>query len=175
MEEQWKHPKRALLKVRLTIFIGHCLAEWSFSMQLCSRICWVEDNRIDSIDRRKSTENERDDVTLWKFNENTQYFLLHCYTASISMLFNNCWSFERRMAKISSIRSVLRCTTASTMTEQSLYLSTAKAPSRCQLQEVYLWSPTSGDNIQVWIRRPDDVTVELWAAGGHCPPGGRFW
>jgi len=27
---------RALLKVRLTIFIGHCLAEWSFSMQLCS-------------------------------------------------------------------------------------------------------------------------------------------
>ena len=44
-----KTSKRALLKVRLTIFIGHCLAEWSFSMQLCSRICWFEDNRIDPI------------------------------------------------------------------------------------------------------------------------------
>jgi hypothetical protein len=65
---------RALLKVRLTIFIGHCLAEWSFSMQLCSRICWFEDNRIDPIDRRKSTKHERGDVTLWKFNEDTQYF-----------------------------------------------------------------------------------------------------
>ena len=65
---------RALLKVRLTIFIGHCLAEWSFSMQLCSRICWFEDNRIDPIDRRKSTKHERGDVALWKFNEDTQYF-----------------------------------------------------------------------------------------------------
>jgi hypothetical protein len=65
---------RALVKVRLTIFIGHCLAEWSFSMQLCSRICWFEDNRIDPIDRRKSTKHERGDVTLWKFNANTQYF-----------------------------------------------------------------------------------------------------
>ncbi len=63
------------------------------------RICWFEDNRIDSSDRRKSTEHEWGDVTLWKFNENTQYFSLHCYTASISMLFNNCWSFERRMAR----------------------------------------------------------------------------
>ncbi len=26
-------------------------------------------------------------------------FFLHCYTASISMLFINCWSFERRMAQ----------------------------------------------------------------------------
>ncbi len=43
-------------------------------MQLCSRIGWFEDNRIDSIDRRKSTEHERGDATLWKFNENTQYF-----------------------------------------------------------------------------------------------------
>ncbi len=133
MEEQWKHPIKALLKVSLTIFIGHYLAEWSFSMQLCSRICWFEDNRIDSIDRRRSTEHERGDVTLWKFNENTQ-FILHCYTASILMLFNNCWTFERRMDKISSIQAVLRCTTASTMTEQSLYLPTAKASSRCQVQ-----------------------------------------
>ena len=35
-----------------------------------------------------------------------------------------------------------------------------KASSRCQVQEVYLWSTTSGVNIQVWIhRRPDDVAV----------------
>jgi hypothetical protein len=62
---------RALLKVSLTILIGHCRAEWSFSMQWCSRICWFEDNRIDPIDRRKWTKHERGDVTLWKFNVNT--------------------------------------------------------------------------------------------------------
>jgi hypothetical protein len=50
-------------KVRLTIFIGHCLAEWSFSMQLCSRICWFKDYSIDLINQRKSTEHERGDVT----------------------------------------------------------------------------------------------------------------
>ena len=43
-------------------------------MQLCSRICWFEDNRIDPIDRRKSTKHDRGDVALWKFNEDTQYF-----------------------------------------------------------------------------------------------------
>jgi len=79
---------------------------------------------------------------------------LHCYTASISMLFNNCWSFERRMAKISLIRSVLRCTTASTMTEQSsgLYLSTTRHPqskmssTRGLPLEPYLWCQHSSVN-----------------------------
>ncbi len=55
------------------------------------------------------------------------------------MLFNNCWSFERRMANISLIRSVLRCTTASTMTDQSLYLSTTRHP-----QDVKYKRSTSG-------------------------------
>ncbi len=41
---------------------------------MSSRICWFEDSQIDSIDRRKSTEPEQGDVTLWKFNENTQLF-----------------------------------------------------------------------------------------------------
>ena len=41
-----------------------------------------------------------------------------------------------------------------------LVLVDYKASSRCQVQEVYLWSTTSGVNIQVWIRRrPDDVAV----------------
>ncbi len=39
-------------------------------------------------------------------------FFLHCYTASILMHLNNCWSFECRMAKISLIQSVMRRTTA---------------------------------------------------------------
>ncbi len=34
-------------------------------------------------------------------------FFLHRHTASILMRFNNCWSFEHRMAKISLIQSVL--------------------------------------------------------------------
>ena len=66
-------------------------------------------------------------------------FFLHCYTASISIRFNNCWSFERRIAKIWLIRSVLRCTTAPTMTEQSLYLSTTRHP-----QDVKYKRSTSG-------------------------------
>ena len=79
----------------------------------------------------------------------TLNFFLHCYTSSISMLFNNCWSFERRMAKIwlGLIQSVLRCTTASTMTEQSLYLSTVSdcqgtlkmSTARGLPQKPYLW------------------------------------
>ncbi len=36
-----------------------------------------------------------------------EIFFLHCYTSSISMLFNNFRSFEHRMAKISMIQSVL--------------------------------------------------------------------
>ncbi len=43
------------------------------------------------------------------------------------------------MAKILLIRSVLRCTTASTMTEQSLYLSTTRHP-----QDVKYKRSTSG-------------------------------
>ena len=66
-------------------------------------------------------------------------FFLHCYTASISIRFNNCWSFERRIAKIWLIQSVLRCTTAPTMTEQSLYLSTTRHP-----QDVKYKRSTSG-------------------------------
>ncbi len=189
MEEQWKHSSRALLKVRLTSFIGHCRAEWSFSMQLCSRICWFEDNHIDSIDWRKSMEHERGDVTLWKFNENTQYFFciatqLQFRCSSINADLSNAewlkyhwsnlyrdvtqpWPWQNspctcrlqgilkmsstrglplepyrwrqyssvdsspgrcRCRAVSSWQSVSRCNTASTMTEQSLYVSTTRHP-----------------------------------------------
>ncbi len=139
-------------------------------MPLCSRICWFEDNssRID-----QPTEHEV--MSHCEKSMNTlDIFFLHCYTASISMHFNNCWSFERRMAKISLIQFVLRRTTAttalsrsSTATELSLYLSTTKACSRWRVQGLH-WSPTSGDNIQVRIRRPDNIAIVLWTAGGRC-------
>ena len=80
---------------------------------------------------------------------------LHCYTTSISILFNNCWSFECRMAKISLIQFVLwsqhHHSASLTLTEPSLHLSTTKTSSRCRVQEVYPWSPTSGDNSKVGI------------------------
>ncbi len=44
------HPIRELLKVRLTIFIRHCLNELRFSIHVCIRICWFEDNRIETIE-----------------------------------------------------------------------------------------------------------------------------
>ncbi len=89
---------------------------------------------------------------------------LHCYTASTLMHVKNSWSFECRIAKISFIQSVLYHSASSTVTELSLYLST----SRWRVHDVYHWNPTSGDNIQAQIRRPDNVAVELWAAGGRC-------
>ena len=53
---------RALLKVRLTIFIGHCLAEWSFSNSQCSCVAEFVGSKtivlIQSIDGNRRNTNE---------------------------------------------------------------------------------------------------------------------
>ena len=58
------HPIRELLKVRLTIFIRHCLTELKFSIHVCIRICWFKDNRI-----KRSIEGTQGDVTPLKIHE----------------------------------------------------------------------------------------------------------
>ena len=164
MEEQWNHPIRALLKVRWTFFVWHCLSEWKFSIHLCSRICWFEDNpsRIDSINQRNTrwchtVENP------WKLSINSFCIatqLQFWCTSIIADLSNAEW--------IDPICIATDHSASSTVTELSLNLSTIKAPSRWRVQDVYHWNPTSGDNIQVRIRRPDNAAVELWSAGGRC-------
>ncbi len=183
VEEQWKHSSRALLKVRLTINIRHCLAEWSFSMQLCSWICWLEENRIDSIDHRKSTEHERGNEVM-SLCGNTMKTLNMFYCIATQLQFR-CSSIIADLSNAEWLKYYSDWSNLFWDVPQSRPWQnrpctcrpyrTAKAPSRCQLQEVYLYSPTSGENTQVWTRRPGNVAVELWAAGGHCPPGGRFW
>jgi hypothetical protein len=45
---------------------------------------------LKTIELIQSINGTRGDVTLWKFKANSQYTLLHGYTASISMIFYNC-------------------------------------------------------------------------------------
>ncbi len=80
-------------------------------------------------------------------------FLL-CYTTSILMLFNNCWSFELRMAKIQLFRFVLwlqrQHSAFSPVTEQLLHLS-IKTSSKWKVQEglplePYFWRQHSSAN-----------------------------
>ncbi len=162
---------------------------------------------IQSIDRTQGN------VTLWKFNENSWCILLPCYTASISMLFNSYWSFERRMAKTSLIQllasfnnheeaCIMLCGKGRVRTQDLGYQSRAPWPLRCTpgsalIQSVLRYTtvhpqqwhnghctcrlprhpqdggykrstPASGHNIQVRIRRPDNIAVELWATGWCC-------
>ncbi len=103
-----------------------------------------------------------------------KFFFLHCYTASISMHFSTCWSFERRTAKISLIQSVLRRTTVRPRPWQN-------CPCTCRLPRhpqdgVYHWSPSSGDNIHVRIRRPDNVVSSCEPlAGAANTRGCCYW
>ncbi len=131
-------------------------------------ICVAEFVGSKTIEMNYSLKRTQGNVTLWIFSETRDIFFLPCYTTSFSMLLNDCWSFERRMAKILFIQSVAwrqhYHSASSTVSESLLDLLTAKAFSRWRVQEVYPWSPTSGDNVQVQICRPHNVTVELWIA-----------
>ncbi len=126
---------------------------------------------IQSIYRNRRNTNDTVEIQ-WKHS----IFFVHCYTASISMLFNNCWCFESRMAKISMIRSVLRCTTASTMADQSLILSTTRHP-----QDVKYKRSTSGALPLAstfkceFVARTMSLSNCEPLAGAACPPGGRLW
>jgi hypothetical protein len=66
------------------------------------------------------------------------------------MLFNNCWSFERRMAIIQLLQFVYwlqrHHSAFSHVTEQSLHLL-IQTSSRWRVQEVYPWSPVAADII----------------------------
>ncbi len=157
-------------------------------MHLCSRICWFENNLMN-----QSIKGIWGDVMLWKIHEHFDIFFLHCYTTSILIFFNNCWSFECRMAamaKISLIQFVLwrqhhhSASASLTVTEQSLHLSTTKTSSRYRVQEVYPWCQTSGVNCKVRICRLRNVAVALCAAGSRCQccwwlcccrKGGSYW
>jgi hypothetical protein len=85
------------------------------------------------------------------------------------------WQKQDTLAFIDSI-CVVKSTTSQRILDSNrtvvakLHLSTTKTSSRWRVQEVYPWSPTSGDNskLEVWIRSPRNVTVALWAAGSRC-------
>ncbi len=74
--------------------------------------CVAEFVALKTIELSQSIIGTRGDVTLWKFKANSHYTRLHCYTASISMIFYDCCSFELRRVKLPLIQSVLRCTIA---------------------------------------------------------------
>ncbi len=105
---------------------------------------------------------------MWRSGKSINTFnlvFLHCHTISISLYFNNCWSFEHRMVEISFIQSLLwrqhHHSTSSTVTEPLLHLSTTKASSRWRVlvQGVYTWWQHSSANSLPSV--PDNVAVEV--------------
>jgi hypothetical protein len=68
---------------------GHIL-DISLLNRISQFTCVAEFVGLKTIELIQSINSTQGDVTLWKFKANSQYTLLHCYTASISMIFNNC-------------------------------------------------------------------------------------